>query len=507
IHRIEGTEGTGREHLFSPDGQRLAYTRFGNGGGFTVSVPRGLPEMQVETGRISYWIDDDSFVFVDPGGKTFIKYLSSNEVEEVDLVQGELEPGYAAVWKSLLPGTDVAFGHILDRTNPQGRRSILARVRMKDGSVVERLESPIMNPDVVGGGYLTYQQRNDTGELVVRPIHPETGDFLGPPLPVFGEEEAVVMWGTYSITPDGDLIYRNDSNSFVQSSESFWVVNPVTKEKTFIPLVMPPQGQSRSIELSADGERALMSIGTGGAIDIYLADISDTTLTQLTFSARASRASWMPGEQEMVFTETDGAVQAIYKKRVDAAAPAERILENGEDPKVSPDGKLMVFERTVNAGSQQLWILEMETGQEVAIDSTGEAVNMGAEFSPDSRYVAYVKQNVVWVASVDGKQKQPIPDVEGRYPRWTEGGRNLFIGFGNSKVVPVRTTPTFAITGAPRDVMTSNSRFGIDITDDGRKVVVVSTDVFFPGKIQDKDATELVWIQNWLTDLDRRFGR
>ncbi|MDX1741730.1 MAG: protein kinase, partial [Rhodothermales bacterium] len=211
LRHVEGTANAGaREIKFSPDGTRLAFTADANGGVFTVVLPSGLPEQQTDLGRLIYWEDNETILYLDdsPGGMTYRKQLGQSEAEVIPLEDPTLTPELVDIIKTGIPGSRLAFGHQIARTGTG--YSGVSKIFSADLSSgrVEILESEVMNPEYVAGGFLTYQMRGDEGLLVVRKIDERTGRFIGTPQDVLPEGESTV-WGQYAVTEAGDLVYQS----------------------------------------------------------------------------------------------------------------------------------------------------------------------------------------------------------------------------------------------------------------------------------------------------------
>ncbi|NND72234.1 MAG: serine/threonine-protein kinase [Rhodothermales bacterium] len=514
IRYVEGTERAGLVELrFSPDGDRLAYTRGSNGGVSTIVIPAGLPEQQTATGRFSYWEDSDNFVFVDDvvGGDTFRKTLGSREPELVTLNHGDIPEGYANVWKTHIPGSNISFGHQISRGgNVQTAISSLIRAKMADGTKVEVVESPIMNPEYVHGGFLAYQQRNDAGTLVVRPVDTKTGDFLGPPVEAMVDE--ATTWSAFSVTPAGDLMYLSGISSNSTTDEKLTFIDLENRVSAAADIIVPTGSQLDIVRYSPDGLRLAFSVDVGPESYIVVYDQMDTSLTQLTFGTIASDPFWAPDGRTLYFTTFDPVTDAfsLNKKEAIASASSEVVLSNAIGWDISSDGTLVAYTET-NASDtpDRLMLLNLAKGGESVqlAETTGRIDN--ARFSPDGAYLAYRFRddtvNEIRVTSTVGGRTTNLPDIQGVFPAWASNGRTLFVSGLQTYLLPVRTSPSFNIFGEPESLFSSFLTTGFDISPDGQTAVVVGLDPTLDSAVLAE--TEIVWLQNWSGHLQREFSR
>ncbi|GMQ82048.1 MAG: hypothetical protein BMS9Abin05_1489 [Rhodothermia bacterium] len=510
IRYIQGSEAVGnREIVFSPDGARLAFTSSINQGVFTVVIPAGLPERQTGTGRVSFWESAASFVFVDdvPGGATYRKTLGAGEPKQISLKQGDLEADYVNIWKTRIPGSGITFGHRLSRSaNVQTATSWLIRTTMEDGKDVEIVESPIMNPEYVHGGFLAYQQRNDSGTLVVRPVDPATGEFLGPPKEVLTGE--TTAWGGFSVSANGDLLYIPSATAPFTSTDQLYLIDLEKREVNPLQLVIPAGSQINDVVFSPDGSRLVLTVDGGN--DEYLAiyDLQDQSLTQITFGVNVFRPTWSWDGDWVYYSIRSDSASDVYRKRPVASSTPEPVISNAVAGGLSPNGRLLAFTSGQRGGDRNLMLLDLETKEITPVDTSG-GDQVASEFSPDGQYIVY--QNILngfefRVASVDGSRIFDLPDVQGVYPRWSGDGNSIYFSGRRSYRLPVRTLPAFNVLGDADQLFTPGGRvFGFDISPGEKTVAVITTGINFDSGGDSESS--IVWLQNWSDHLKREFAK
>jgi len=517
INSIEGTAvGITTEIKFSPSGNRLAYTVGGNGGIFTVTVPTGLPEQQTDHGRIAYWEDESSFIVVDdtPGGKTYRKTIGQDGKTELNLIDGELSAGYVDIWKTNLPGNEIAFGHSLSRAGAvQTETSTLIRAMMKDGATVEHVESPIMNPEYVSGGFLMYQQRNDSGTLVVRPIDDKTGDWTG--TPVRAVEDYSPAWSQYSVTDTGDLLIVPSSLGLSSAfRQALKIVDLTSEQTTEIDPVIPDGALLKDLQVSDDGAQLLFRVESPDFSYIAVYDFTAKTTTKLTFEERTFAPVWSHDGSQFYYTRSNEARVDLRVMKQDTSPEAipEEVISDAIAWDVSNDGSFLVFSKVdySNLTPSTLHRLNLDSGEVTDLDVT-PGVKRVASISSDGEYVAYMNINEsgvreLWVVASDGTRPNQVLNVEGNYPRFSAQGDYLYFSSSTARRIPIRTSPSFNFVGEA-ETLYNNSWFpsGFDIFPDQSRIIQISSDVMFQGSA-DVDS-KVIWYQNWSDHLKKEFGK
>ena len=517
ISYIDGTEDAaglgGREIQFSPDGSRIAFTHGVNGGISTVVVPAGLPERQTDKGRLSFWEDDNLLVFVNdqPGGLTYRKTIGGGDSVLVELDHGELEENYVTNWKTRIRESGIAFGHQLARgADIQNQTSWLVRGRIEDGNIVERMESPIMNPEYVHGGFLVYQQRNDTGTLVVRPIDPETGSFLGPPRQVL--EDEATRWGQFSISVDGDLFYRESDGGVSDGSRQLYFIDLESQAAEIVPLIIPSGSDIGDISFSPDGKQLALSLEKEDeGVDTVIYDLEETTLTQITFGVQARSPVWSEDGEWIYYSVANDSSTAVYRQSPNALAIPELVVENAFLNDISPDGTRLVFNSPdpMNPVQVNLMMLDIVSSTTTELD-TSEGFQGRAQFSPDGDYLAYVHFDLGFelrVMSLDGFRMMVVPNVGGLIPRWAADGKSIYLSDESTIQIPVQTSPSFAVLASPTILFGTLRPQGFDVSPDGMTAVTTGTSVFFGATGSEELGSQITWLQNWSAHLSREFTR
>jgi len=377
---------------------------------------------------------------------------------------------------------------------------------LEDGKDVEIVESPIMNPEYVNGGFLAYQQRNDSGTLVVRPVDPATGEFLGPPKEALSGE--TTAWGGFSISADGDLLYIPSATASIFESNQLFLIDLEKSEAIPLQLVIPAGSGTGDVVFSPDGSRLALTIEAGNDAYMAIYDLRDESLTQITFGVNVSRPTWSWDGDWIYYSVRSDSTADVYRKRPVASSTPEPVISNAVAGGLSPDGRFLTFTSGRRGGNRNLMLLNLETKEITPVD-TSSGNHLASEFSPDGQYIVYqhrLDRFGLRVASVDGSRIFDLPDVQGVDPRWSADGNSIyFASFGGYRI-PVRTSPAFNVLGeADRLFTTGTGVIGFDISPDGKTIVIITSSIIFDSGSESESS--IVWLQNWADHLKREFAK
>lgn len=179
-------------------------------------------------------------------------------------------------------------------------------------------------------------------------------------------------------------------------------LDPDTKEVATISVTIDPDlpytrpywrdvhNQIRSVSLSPSGVRGLFEARG----DIFTVPAENGEIRNLTKSSGAHDRfpAWSPnGDKIAWFSDLAGEYDLYLIDQKGESTPEKIDLPDQAfyyDPIWSPDGKKIVF----NDNSISLFYIDIEKGKPVLIDQDTESSrNASADWSPDSRYITYVK--------------------------------------------------------------------------------------------------------------------
>lgn len=224
----------------------------------------------------------------------------------------------------------------------------------------------------------------------------------------------------YAISRDGERIaYAHTSKTRAGSwEESIEVANPGNHERFSL------KGfQAQALSLSPNGE-SVAFLGVEGSTlqgwdkrGLFTWDIKSNSVSHVTanikpmdFGTRPHTISWP--ETDHIVVESAGLGVLSFPLR-EPSKP--QLLAHGEWPSVSPDGSMLVF-----LGAGQMRLLHLQTGNKKALFAVPLEWNSGVSWSPDSRYIAYVRPAGssdrwrIFLMRLDDSKEFFIASVDGR---------------------------------------------------------------------------------------------
>jgi Tol biopolymer transport system component len=257
--------------------------------------------------------------------------------------------------------------------------------------------------------------------------------------------------------------------------------------------------------VSPDGRRVAMDF-TDQVRDVWLLDLTDSTLTRFGFDSTAHDPMWLPDGRGLLFAAFRRTAIGIFRRRFDGRPAAESLLVSGTQVTahtVTPDGRTAVAVTFLGQKSDLLV---------VPLDGHGKIDTLAASpyneaypaLSPDGRWLAYVSdesgRNEVYVRTFPGfTSKVQVSQDGGSEPVWARNGRELFYRSGGAATswlvsAAVETSGEFRVTGRSRLFNVASYEFAIphanyDVFPDGKSFVMVRQGR--PGQ-----SAEIVYLQN-----------
>jgi Tol biopolymer transport system component len=143
---------------------------------------------------------------------------------------------------------------------------------------------------------------------------------------------------------------------------------------------------------SPDGMQIAFSSWRGGNLDIWLMDLTDSTVGNLTQYPETDREpAWSPDGKRIVFTSFREGGMGLYVMNVDGSAV--RLLKQTEtviaDPTWSPDGSRIAFtSMDPETYNMEVYIINSDGSDAVNL-TNDEGMDFGPVWSPDGKSIAF----------------------------------------------------------------------------------------------------------------------
>jgi serine/threonine-protein kinase len=305
---------------------------------------------------------------------------------------------------------------------------------------------------------------------------------------------------------DGTLIYAPGSAA-IDATRPVWV----DRQGTVQPIGMPPRSY-RSFSLSPDGRRLAIVIGDPNN-DVWVQDLERGALTRLTSAGNNVGPIWTPDGKRVVFAQNTGGVRTPFRVAADGSSESERLFDDdhrGGLTSFSPDGRLVTFNSRAPDTGMDIWVRPLNGTQTTQPFLRTRFTEVGAKFSPDGRWIAYVSdesgQYEVYVRPYPGPGgKWQVSTQGGGEFIWSRDGKELFYRNGNRWMVVAVSfepefkaeTPRIMFEGPYVDV----GGVSFDVAPDGRRFLLLE-----PGE-QEGRVTHLNVVLNWFEEVKQKAGR
>ncbi len=415
--------------FFSPDGLWLAY--FSGAGLVKTQIQGGAPIQLAEVARGAggSWSESGRIVYSHDG--------EANSAEGLYLIPA------AGGEREALTTIDHEAAHEHHRW-PQwlpGEKAVLFTVSVHgdEGNRIEAIDVSSGERKILhhGGSYARYAGTGhllfiNDGTLFALAFDPERLETSGAPMPVLqGVATSNLDAGHLGLSSDGMLAYVADTDS----TEAFPIA--WANRRGALETLIETPGIYGGPVLSPSGDRLAVARESGENWDVWVHDLERDVPTRVTFGeGYDADIAWSPDGRYLAFTsDREDGVHTIFRKRSDGSGQAEILLEPGRHTFPSPlswhpDGSRLIFTASDSDGGQQdLWILDIETGETELLFASDRRENE-AVYSPDGRWVAYSSgesgTSEVYVRAERAEGKWQISSQGGAQPRWSRDGSELY---------------------------------------------------------------------------------
>jgi eukaryotic-like serine/threonine-protein kinase len=511
--------------VLSPDGRRVVFSGTDADGKDQLWV-RSLDSYDsvrvpgAEGGVLPFWSPDGRFLGFFADRK--LKRIDANGGSPIDLAEGE---GVGGTWA---PNGDVLFalasGPILRVPAAGGKPVPVTRIdagrhetthrypfflpdgkhflylalnaagspkdpanRIWVGSLDGGPAKPIMAGNFNAGfadGYLLFLHGDLAGTLFAQPFDPVRLETAGEATSV---ASGVGVYGDYlgasdySVSRDGALLYS--SSQFQTRLE--WLDREGKAKGSF-----GEPGAHFSIRLSPDGARIAFDSYDARAnlSEVWIGDVTRGVQTKLTTGPSNNAGPvWSPDGSRVAF-QSDREHQADIVVRSAGGSSPEEQLTDSDSQSIpsdwSADGRYILYLDREPVGNRQMQLSAIPVDPpRRPITIAGRSPNdfFTARFSPDGRWVAYVRdesgrREVFVVSFPEGHGKVQISSAGGLNPVWTRKGRELLYSTYEDVVMSVEIDESrgFRASTPQRLFSLPPGSLSWDATADGERFLVNS---------------------------------
>ena len=424
---LSGTEGA--EYPFwSPDNRSIGF--FASGKLYRIDIGGGPPQALANAfaGRGGAWNTDGTILFA-PGTNSPLSRVTASGGDAV-----------------LVTKVDVPrqFGHRFPQFLPDGRHFLFfAQGTSGYGIFLGSLdggEPKLLTAQTDTGG--AYLKPNLVvfvrgGALLAQRLDARRGELTGDPVTVADPVGADFNQNGFSVSADGHMAYR------IGGTQLAWF----DRTGNGAGVAGQPEASFGYPELSPDGRRVAVQRWVQGNLDVRLMDLNRGGLSRLTFDPAGD---WLPvwsADGTRIAFGRDGV--SLYLKPSSGAGSEELLLQGSNPVNLqdwSKDGRFLLYYELAPKTARDLWALEMigtERKRRVVANTMFD--EHSGQFSPDSRWVAYVTNESGRFEIV----VQPFPEATGKWqvstngglqPRWRADGKELYFIAPDGRLMAVPVT-------------------------------------------------------------------
>ena len=183
--------------------------------------------------------------------------------------------------------------------------------------------------------------------------------------------------------------------------------------------------------ISPDGTRVAYVSNELGNDDIYVADVLGGRSLRLTNDPGMDFApTWFPDGTALAFVSDRTGARSVWKVG-QFGGGATMLLENAEDPAISPNGTQIAFSTPEDSGELHIGVASLSDASDARKITTGEHGlwdHSAVAWSPDGRTLCYASQQNLWIAPLDRAAPRRLTAEGGgdRRPVWSTDGNYIY---------------------------------------------------------------------------------
>jgi serine/threonine protein kinase/Tol biopolymer transport system component len=474
--QIPGSEG-GRMPFFSPDGLWVGF--YANGKLRKVPVNGGDPVTICDVATQSPGADwsPDGTIYFSPTWTSGLWKVASAGGQPVQVTAPERSRIETAhFWPRVLPdGRHVLFTIFRGEGLSDSRIGLLD---VTSGQVATVLAGSA--PVYLGNGELAFFH---LGGYHVVSFDEATGTATGEPRPLTEQIRPLEPTGSpenyLDAARSGRIVYVPGASRTAPYSRLVWI----DRQGHVDPL--PFLDYHNDPDLSPDQRHAAIVRSAAGELHIWIYDLERGTRDQLTRDGANIEPRWSPDGTRVAYTSLTRS-NVGYDLRwspADGSSASSVLLATDQDElrwTWLPDGRSGLFER-----------IRPQTGTDIEVGTLGSpstsrpliatgVEDMGAEVSPDGRFVAWRSDDTLYAARYPELTARVQLAVGAAVPHWSaSGGEIFYVQDGRLVAVPYRVSASGLIAGTSVPLFTiprGPTPLRYSVAKDGQRFLMLQSD-------------------------------
>jgi serine/threonine protein kinase len=473
---LPGTED-GTHPFWSPDSRFIAFFAGGKLKKIDLAGSPALSLADASNGRSGSWNENGVILFspttLNPIHRVPAGGGEATPVTELDKSRNETTHR----WATFLPDGR----HFLYMAGGHGTSSTSETHALFVGDLESdetKLLLHVRSNAAYASGHLLYARDR---VLLAHPFDPERLELTGDPVPIAQgvQYEPSFFRALFSVSESGVLAYR--SGAVERKSSLLWIDrngqegDSIGEPANYIDVSLSPNETKAAVTLDDPDT---------GTTDIWIYDLAREVPTRFTFG-RLSESSpiWSPDGSRIAYQQITDIWPDLYVKPTSGAGSEELLVESDTATTPtdwSPDGEFIIYDNFDPQGKTDgdIFLLPLSGERTPRPFLQTEFDELGARFSPDGRWVAYVSdesgRREIYVAPFPGPDgKWQISKGGGFGAVWTSGGREILYTAPGNKVmaVSIETGPTTLEAGAPIALFEANRVVDGSVARDGQRAL------------------------------------
>jgi len=509
----------GRMPVFSPDGRSVAYFE-GEADLMKVSLDGGgLPVRIAELGasigggarRANLWTPWNTIVFSYAIGGLHEISTSGGEVRPLttpDSAAGERTHR----WPDLLPDGETFIYTVGSWDSPDFYEDAVIQAYNRRTGETKVLLEGASSAKYAPTGHLLFTR---SGVLYGIRFDPDAVETVGQPIQLISGVAGDITSGAmqYDLSDDGTLVYApGDAGASARQ------VVKVTMGGTVEHYPLPAQ-QYFFPEISPDGSRIALCIGSTRQMDIYVYNSREQNLVRFTFGGYNRSPIWSPDGKKIVFSRQAGSdTTEIVIRNADGTGSEQVVFTRSGDitdvSDWSPDGRTLLLNVGDSPTQQEgLVLLDLDDLANPRPFLVSRSLEFHGRFSPDMKYILYASNKTgavhsfVQATSSEGGFWQ-VSQTLNYGPRWSASGKYIYVNNFETRTImrfPVLPGAGFRV-GEPEMIAPSYRTVSLDPYFFPFDVFPDESGFVTTQPVGGGSREEIIVVLNWFEELKRAFA-